>query len=870
MSQDKPKSPGELPPVGGIPTEAASSEINVRDLMRAMPVETAKKLEGRVDKNHDGHITADELGQLFHELEEDEAKIKVLRWELLVAVVFLAISIIANLGTAMYAAEEARTTGTSSNGELTTKDGKTVVATDSSTMSVAEVKHATPSSSTSAATTAPATTTDSVLTDKKTGKPLKTVPEYEARKQTKLTSELGDEFFNELEKLSIKNANGQINFDVHGWARYDSADSRCGNVVVLYTGPGQVQFDGVAMSFTETVAGAFSRAGFHVTARRRGRRAEPDDATAFSLQSAADVMGQFRFLADSNLDLTKLTCGDDRPHMTPPLGLENVNPELVSYSQTMMVRCGAPGKPACPADSSLTQEFDGRTYFTRTMNTIARKISNGTYFQITEMTAPELPGYSVVAVTDGNQTLTYTKKPDGVATQCGVSAGVQVDGMDMGGSNSEYDTVDGEVVDHSGDDANTTYTKSDEPPTVTAEGNKPVLQFVGYDVLNGVYVRHFSVAFSEEDGTQRYTDYYEHFDEKRMFSLTIDPERVIQTYEKMDATSFSVAPTLNSSEYPSLFTDDAATLLAEPASCVNYTDHTSVDLTLYQMQAFDWGDFEAERDRISGEVDSLEAERRARSEDDAEEGDHDLAEAAFAPESDENMPATSETRQLLSRRGSLRSPRAKKRKSKYKKCGKDKEKSMSGSVFDGYCTITGTVGYGQCANYLEFKLACSYIIRRSGPFIQIGGHVSVEGGTYRNSKTQPWHLDLKFQGCAWIKAKDTILGITCEGTLTACISYSLHYDTVTVTGNLDVRCGRGSSFVSANLGATVKFSRAVVGGQFPKIIKSITAKVKGCLNVNERVCHPWVKCGWRGCKTYTQCHHVRFKECIGPLNFKLK
>jgi len=288
------------------------------------------------------------------------------------------------------------------------------------------------------------------------------------------------------------------------------------------------------------------------------------------------------------------------------------------------------------------------------------------------------------------------------------------------------------------------------------------------------------------------------------------------------------------------------------------------------MQAFDWGDFEAERDRISAEVDTLNAERRARSEDDAEEGDHGLAEAAFAPESDENMPATSETRQLLSRRGSLRSPRAKKRKSKFKKCGKDKEKSMSGSVFDGYCTITGTVGYGSCANYLEFKLACSYIIRRSGPFIQIGGHVSVEGGTYRDAKNKPWYLDLKFQGCAWIKAKDTILGITCEGTLTACISYSLAKDEITVTGNLDVKCGRGSSFVSANLGATVKFSKAVIGGQFPKIIKSISAKVKGCLNVNERVCHPWVKCGWRGCKTYTQCHHVRFKECIGPLNFKLK
>lgn len=123
---------GEIP----LPDEnpATESEINVRDLMRAMPIETAKKLEGRVDKNHDGHISASELGQLFHELEEDEAKIKVLRWELIVAVAFLGISIVANLGTAMYAVEEGKETK-STGGALQDKSTGEPVATVDSSMS---------------------------------------------------------------------------------------------------------------------------------------------------------------------------------------------------------------------------------------------------------------------------------------------------------------------------------------------------------------------------------------------------------------------------------------------------------------------------------------------------------------------------------------------------------------------------------------------------------------------------------------------------------------------------------------------------------------------------------------------------------------
>ena len=112
------------------------------------------------------------------------------------------------------------------------------------------------------------------LTDRDTGKALATETIVKAMPNAKLSSEYDDETFNELDSIYIKSGKGTINFKVLGWARYVNEDSRCGTVVVLYTNPGSIQLDGTDMSFNEGVAGAFSRAGFGVSARRRGRRAD--------------------------------------------------------------------------------------------------------------------------------------------------------------------------------------------------------------------------------------------------------------------------------------------------------------------------------------------------------------------------------------------------------------------------------------------------------------------------------------------------------------------------------------------------------------------------------------------------------------------
>ena len=137
-----------------------------------------------------------------------------------------------------------------------------------------------------------------LLTDRDTGKALATETIAKALPTSKLSSEFDDETFDELDALKITNAKGTINFKVLGWARYVNEDSRCGTVVVLYTNPGSIQLDGVDMSFNEGVAGAFSRAGFQVTSRRRGRRSEdPDGQGGCSCRTWQDQTSTSRAVA---------------------------------------------------------------------------------------------------------------------------------------------------------------------------------------------------------------------------------------------------------------------------------------------------------------------------------------------------------------------------------------------------------------------------------------------------------------------------------------------------------------------------------------------------------------------------------------------
>lgn len=110
-----------------------STQIDAAALLNALPADKADRLRLRVDKNSDGGIDVDELGELFAELEKDERKISHLRWFLALAIAFLAISIGANFGTSMYAAEKARSTASKTEevpSIVTTKPAKLLTDTE--------------------------------------------------------------------------------------------------------------------------------------------------------------------------------------------------------------------------------------------------------------------------------------------------------------------------------------------------------------------------------------------------------------------------------------------------------------------------------------------------------------------------------------------------------------------------------------------------------------------------------------------------------------------------------------------------------------------------------------------------------------------
>jgi hypothetical protein len=103
-------------------------------------------------------------------------------------------------------------------------------------------------------------TRPSLLVDK-SGNPIRTDRSYD---WGHISSNVPDANLYYLEQLAVSGPAGSLNLKVTGFARYKTADSIHGSVVVFYTGLGQVELDGEEMTFDESVAGAFTRAGFDV------------------------------------------------------------------------------------------------------------------------------------------------------------------------------------------------------------------------------------------------------------------------------------------------------------------------------------------------------------------------------------------------------------------------------------------------------------------------------------------------------------------------------------------------------------------------------------------------------------------------------
>eukprot|EP00729_Bicosta_minor_P003780 gene3780-9669_t len=589
MSRPRPvhidNSSGETDTDNGVGAHVGDLEARSTSYNEALPVPRSKSMRRvsefspevqlrlqKWDVNGDGELDEAELVSAIRSEARQSTKLNHLKTYLVVAVAMLGASIASNFGTSYYAFKEASDTTVGNDGTMMTKtDGNAHIVQ----VGVADLSTE-PSTHIGGDGVVPS----EMLTNPITQTPIRVLTETEALPVTLMTSELPDSAFDELKMLKVKGSSGSINFNVQGYARYGTlkGKSRCGSVVVVYTGQGHVQFDGVAMTFSESVAGAFERAGFAVTSRRRGRRAEDPDG--HGLLGVREVMGKFNTLANMDLNTTLLSCGDDKPSMKPFFPLGDAPPSEIAFTEHLLIPCtfgwveedgsGAADLAECPDDDNdlngepdYVLDFGGRKFFKRIRTTRA-KFFNGTFYSISEVTFPELAGYSLIELNNETHVTRYTKNDgDGGRAQHCRAGPIGEVGHGSGG--------------HAITAESAKYVILDTADPAICIPPQPTIDFKGYEVLDGVYVRHFEVVrpdfFDCTTGVLRTkgytTDYYEHFAENRMFAITMQNvyDR-IETYESV--TTAPDATLLQGPGMPSLDLDPAGAaeaFMSRPAEC---------------------------------------------------------------------------------------------------------------------------------------------------------------------------------------------------------------------------------------------------------------------------------------------------------------
>jgi len=401
------------------------------------------------------------------------------------------------------------------------------------------------------------------LTDKQ-GNPIRSDRSLD---KIKMTSELPDSTFAELERIQIEGIAGNINFKTQGFGRYTAPDSRCGSVVIVYTTMGSVQFDGTSMMFDEQVAGAFEKAGFEVSgvqrrARRtksaRSRRTAEMDESNYSLIGVNRMFGEFSFIA--NVDLSSLSCGDERPSAKTPFDGDVYDIQTEEHG---LFACGE-GATECPKTAKLIEGLKGETYFKRTTKMRAKKV-DGVWRSIRATTFPDLNNDPAapaqyrdgqfVEISNGDQGQTYQYWPNMIL-------GHHDTGQKFTKCESNVSTTD-----HSqAIEANST----DIPETAYA------MDFIGYDVLNNHYVKHFRVYDLNPDADLTDIDYLESYTEDRMYSVQLIAGHWT-TYESIK-TNGDVDPNfLQGVAYPDIDADDFGDAASDPVQCFDNVLWNTID-----------------------------------------------------------------------------------------------------------------------------------------------------------------------------------------------------------------------------------------------------------------------------------------------------
>lgn len=109
-----------------------------------------------------------------------------------------------------------------------------------------------------------------------------------------LHSALADSFFEALDELTVLSARGHyLTLKIHGFARIPVLNSRCGNIVHLFTSWGpRVTLDSDDLSFDKELTNLFENAGFEVdTGGVAGRRLAGGAAAVNGLFNHISSMG---------------------------------------------------------------------------------------------------------------------------------------------------------------------------------------------------------------------------------------------------------------------------------------------------------------------------------------------------------------------------------------------------------------------------------------------------------------------------------------------------------------------------------------------------------------------------------------------------
>jgi hypothetical protein len=225
------------------------------------------------------------------------------------------------------------------------------------------------------------------------------------------------------------------------------------------------------------------------------------------------VYGEFRSLAGA-VDATEHSCGAEVPEVRAPFDGDHT--EVQVEEETLLI-CGdgqaEDGVPACPAHGELTTDSHGRSYFKRATQMRSKKV-DGVWRTIRSTTIPELDadpavadelrGGRLIELTAGGRTKTYQHFPGSSGAGLGRCLSFNESTVDYTGS-IEANTVD--------------------------NADRFLASFIGYDVFNGHYTKHFKVFV--EGGPKAGVDYYESYEESRPYSMGVLAPHVYTTYESV-------------------------------------------------------------------------------------------------------------------------------------------------------------------------------------------------------------------------------------------------------------------------------------------------------------------------------------------------